>query len=68
MNSNVSFYCDDVTWFAQLNTYFAVHDVIPAQQLHILYSGMPPVLARSLRNLIMEPSPDVTYSSLNAEV
>ncbi|XP_029634954.1 uncharacterized protein LOC115210491 [Octopus sinensis] len=63
-----SFTGDATLWFAQVEAHFAAHGVSPIQQLHLLYCSLPPQLATSARDLIIDPSPDATYASIKAEI
>lgn len=45
-----------------------VHSVPPERRLSLLYCGMPAILARTVRELITDPKPDTTYTSLKVEL
>lgn len=62
-------YCDDAyLWFAQLEVFFAAHNVPSERQLSLLYWGPPNCLARTIKKLITDPKLDTTYDSLKEEV
>eukprot|EP00106_Octopus_bimaculoides_P013105 XP_014780547.1 PREDICTED: uncharacterized protein LOC106876498 [Octopus bimaculoides] len=60
---------DDITlWFSQLEAYFAAHAVPSQRQLNLLLCSIPAPLATSVRDLITDPRPDVTYEVVKSEV
>ena len=62
-------YSDDATfWFAQVNAFFQVHEILQERHLTLLLCGMPPSLAKTVREIITSPPPDITYQTLKAEV
>ena len=62
-------YSDNVVlWFAQIDAFFKVHEILPERQLNLISCGMPPSLAKTVKEMLTRPSPDVTYEILKAEV
>lgn len=51
MNPHLHVYCEYAELrFAQLDTYFASHNVPPVQQLHVLYCVLSSTSARSVKD------------------
>ena len=62
-------YSDDaILWFAQVEAFFQVHEISPHRQLPLLICGMLPSLAKTVREIMIKPPPDLTYQTLKAEV
>ncbi|XP_029634918.1 uncharacterized protein LOC115210455 [Octopus sinensis] len=56
-------------WFSQLDLYFTASDISSKwQQLHILLSSIPPSLANSLKDIIIDTTKDATYPSFKSEI
>ena len=66
--SSLSPYSDAILWFAQVDAFFQVHEISPERQLTLLLYGMPPSLAKTVREIITRPPPDFTYETLKVEV
>lgn len=62
---NLPAYHDDVVlWFSLLDSYFKVNKIDPQLLLDIVRGGMLPLLARSVWELITNPSAYLTYDTL----
>ena len=57
---------DAILWFAQVDAFFKAYEISPERQLTLL-CGMPPSLAKTAREILTRPSPDLTYEILKAE-
>lgn len=69
MNLHLPVYSDNAAlWFAQLDVYFVAHNIMPVQQLHVLYNGLPPTLACFVNDLITDLLSEATYFSIKAKI
>ena len=55
-------------WFAQLESYFVVNNVMEQRQLPILFSAFPASLTPVVKDLITETTLNSTYDSIKREV
>ncbi|XP_014773237.1 uncharacterized protein LOC106871348 [Octopus bimaculoides] len=69
-NTSIPAYSGDAKlWFAQLDCYFTAHGIQAAQQkLHVLISGIPAILADTVKDIITDLPQNMVYDSLRTEI